>query len=299
MVHSLVSIASVLTCLASSPSPASANTPVRYRWNKGETSRYRLVAKLNGSIPIIGNADPVDLEAVLTIVYRVKPIDVKETGEAAVDFRVETAEAEVLGLPLSIPMEDARKMLDRTVTFAATGEVLSIKEGPPSPFTLTVPGLDPQRLFSLICPIVFPDRPVQPGDEWDFPGRLVGSPEAPARFTARVQPTPKDTPSGGPEVRIAETFTMNIDQKLTDDKKPVTNGATPARSRTGTVTGKGVMVLDPEGGSLLRGQITIEAAIVERILGPVQPDERAETPSKVKAVVNIRPIPPTRGKPAG
>lgn len=312
MVHKCLCAAVALCCLASSGVGAPDRAMV-YRWSPGKTTRYRLIADLSGSMPIMGSAEPVDLEAVLTVIYRVTPRKVEKDGAAVVEFRVESAEAEVVGIPLSVPMEDARKTLDRTVTFAPTGEVTHVEAGPPLPFALTIPGVDPQRLYTLVCPVVFPSRPVAVGDAWDYRSELLGSEGAPAKFRATVVRPPTAAAQRAGELRIAEEFTMDVNQTLDADRKAVPTAGTlsepapePAeakpvgaasRTRKGTINGAGVMVFDPVGGSLLRGHLTIQATITEKALGEPAPDEVAEVISRVKAVVRIAPIQKPAQKP--
>jgi len=306
----IVAAAAVIASLAG-PASGRQSAPMAYRWEAGKASRLKLVANLSGALPILGNVEPVELDAVLTIVYRATPLGPIKAEVAApagaapsgppptrVEFRVETAEAEVAGIPLSVPMEDARKVLDRTVTFARSGEVVRVEGGSPLPFALTIPGVDPQRLYTLLCPVVFPAHPVAVGDSWDFRSELLGSEGAPARFKGAVLAPAAGSIAPPKELRVGEEFTMDVDQRLDKDKKPVEAGVEAHRSRTGAIKGAGVMVFEPSAGRLLRGHLTIQAQITEKVLGEPAPDEPAETVSRVKAVVRITSTPATasRGK---
>ncbi len=264
---------------------------MQYRWIPGKTTRLVLRADLSGSMPLLQSTEPVDLEAKLMVVYQVKVLELKPDGQAVVQFRVESADADVAGIPISVPMEDAHKVLDRTVTFAPTGAVIATEAGPPLPFTLSIPGVDPQRLYALVCPVVFPDRGVKVGDTWEYRSELLGTEGAPAQFRARVLRLPSTKPREARELRVAEEFTMEVDQKLDADKKPPEDGGKVARTRKGNIQGSGVMVFDPKAGSLLRGQMTLQANITETIVGETPTDEPAETTSKVKAVLRIEPAP--------
>jgi len=288
--------------------PVEAQT-ITYQWAIGQPSRYQIKADLSGSLPIMNNVGPIDLEASIEMVYKVTPRSVDGDGIAAVDFRVEKAEAELAKIPLPVPFEDAQKVLNRSVVFHKTGAVKSVAEAPPLPFGVSIPGVDPQRLYTLICPIVFPDRPIKQGDTWDYKSELLGTEEAPARFTATVLES--DKPSGQARARTAEMplrvreeFSMDVDQKLNADKKPLAEGETLRKTRVGRITGSGVMAFSAQRGKLLRGYLTILAKITERYVGEPPPDEPAETVTNVKAVVHISPVvrkgadaPPRRNRP--
>jgi len=246
-------------------STVAAGTPMRYRWQVNKPVYLRLTAKLTGSLPIMQNPEPVDLEGVLRVTYIATPRRTDSDGNTVIRFEVSEADAEVLGIPVSVPMEDAHKVLDRVVTFAPTGEVVRVEKAPPLPFALSIPGVDPQRLYSLLCPIVFPVELVSAGDEWDYNSMLLG------------------------KLRMAQEFTMEVNQLLGEDKKPVAQGKEPMLSRNGTIQGNGIMVFDPAAGKLLRGHLTIQANITEKVLQPTATDGPVETVSKVKAVLQIQP----------
>jgi hypothetical protein len=269
-----------------------------YQWKTGQVVRYKLTAVLTGSLPIMQNVEPIDLDGSITIVYKVIPKTVDRSGNAALDFRIELAEAELAKIPLPVPFEDAQKVLNRSVTFARSGEVVSVKAGPPLPFAVSIPGVDPQRLYTLVCPIVFPDRPVKPGDTWEYRSELLGTEGAPAQFRATVLESPltdadlKSVRIREPALRVQQDFSMAVDQRLNADKKPVAEGEPVRKTRSGTITGSGVMAFSPKQGRLLQGHLTIQANITERFVGEPDPDQPAETVTNVKAVVRVMPVPP-------
>ncbi|MBM3495577.1 MAG: hypothetical protein FJX72_14835 [Armatimonadetes bacterium] len=263
-----------------------------YRWSPRQVTKYRVAADLSGSLPIMQSVEPIELDATLDLVYKVIVRSVDATGAASVDFRVQSAEAELARIPLPVPFEDAQRVLDRSVTFAPTGEVRAVKAAGPLPFALSIPGVDPQRLYTLVCPIVFPERPVKRGDTWEYRSELLGTEGQPARFTATViEPDPVKPGSRSERaLRVRQDFTMNVDQRLAADKKPVESDGAAHATRTGTIKGSGVMAFSPDRGKLLRGHLTIQADITERIVGEPAAGETPETISKVKAVVRITPV---------
>lgn len=300
--RTFVIIASLMVALCASAErlPQAGPRRMAYRWTSGEAARYRLTADLSGSLPIMQSVEPIDLEATLELIYKVLPRSVEPQGGATLDFRIEKAEAELARIPLPVPFEDAQKVLNRTVVFDSTGAVKEIKAAEPLPFAVTIPGVDPQRLFTLIYPIVFPDRPIKPGDTWQYQSELLGSEGTPASFTATVLESEPVKATGSrkvagnaePPLRVRQEFTMAVDQRLNADKKPAADGEAVRRTRTGKITGVGVMAFSPARGKLIRGHVTIQADILERVVGEPEPDEAPEVASKVKAVVQIAPVPP-------
>lgn len=263
--------------------------PMQYRWQVGTSVRLGLTAKITGSMPILQNPEPVDLDGVLRIGYIARPEKTDGQGRTVVRFRVETAEAELLGIPISVPMEDAHKVLDRVVTFDQRGQVVRVENAQPLPFTLSIPGVDPQRLYTLVCPIVFPETPVKPGDTWDYSSELLGAEGAPARFTAKVLSLTRPAPNKPQELRVGEEFSMDVDQSLGEDRKPAAGDTPVALTRKGTIRGTGVMVFDPSAGRLLRGHLTIQADITETTVVPSATEGHSESVSRIKAVLQIRP----------
>jgi hypothetical protein len=280
--------ASVALCLLSSVAIAQ-DKPVQYRWTTGKTQKMALTAKLNGSLPLMPNTEPVDLEATLRVIYNVAVKSVEPDGRAVIQFTVDSADADVVGIPVSIPMEDAHKVLDRVATFAPTGAVLATEPAPPLPFTLSIPGVDPQRLYALMFPVVFPETPLKVGDAWEYSSELLGSEGSPAVFRAKVLQMPTGTKGKARELRLAEELNMDVDQNLNAQKKPVQNGEPVAMTRKGNIKGAGIMVFDPEAGTLLRGHLTLQAAITEKALEETTSGQVSETTSKVKAVLQIQP----------
>ncbi|MCC6730329.1 MAG: hypothetical protein IT208_13410 [Chthonomonadales bacterium] len=279
---------------------APAPAPFAYRWSPGSVLRYRLVASIKGHLPLFGSPDPVDLEAVVRVVYRAVPLRRGADGHMEVTFKAESAEAEVATIPISIPPEDIDRILNQTVTLASTGEVKSVRGGAPLPFGLSVPGVDPQRLYTLLVPIVFPTEPVRPGDSWQFDSELLGGEGAPATFRATVlSPERGKAPGAGARApRVREQFRMEVDQRLDVDRRPVAQDADPYRKRTGRIEGDGVFVFDRALGRLHTGRIRITADLLENLIGaPRTPEEPREVASRIDATVTVQLLPPAKARP--
>lgn len=266
-----------------------------YRWSPDKPLTYKITANIKGSLPILDSPEPVDLKAVLTLVYSATPRAVLKDGSASVEFRVVSADAEIADIPFPIPLEEAQKVLDQKVTIEKTGEVKKVQGGEPLPFSLSIPGVDPKRLYTMLFPIVFPNSPVRPGDTWSYKSELLGeegSPQFSATLLPASAPPPDrragDRPDAGAALRLRQNFSMNVDQKLDEEKKPVQSGAEAYRTRKGRIQGSGTYTFHRARGIITSGEVNVSADIVEDLLGePKTPEEPKKVVSKVNAKVTI------------
>jgi hypothetical protein len=267
-----------------------------YRWTPDKPLTYKITANIKGSLPILDSPEPVDLKAVLTLVYRATPRAVLKDGSASVEFRVVSADAEIADIPFPIPLEEAQKVLDQTVTIGKTGEVKKVQGGEPLPFSLSIPGVDPKRLYTMLFPIVFPNSPVRPGETWSYKSELLGAEGSPM-FAATLLPA-SDASSGdrrsrdksetGEATRLRQNFSMNVDQKLDEEKKPVQNGGETYLTRKGRIEGSGTYRFHRTRGIITSGEVNVSADIVEDLVGtPKTPEEPKKVVSKVNAKVTI------------
>jgi hypothetical protein len=308
---SALAFAPILLSLVSYASPVPADRTVadtispvvlRYRLNPGEMLRYRLTANVHGSVPILDSPEPTELNAVVRIVYIATPKTKLSDGTSDVDFKVETAELEVEKIPFPIPDDQAREILNQTISMAQTGEVKRVQQGKPLPFGVSIPGVDPKRLYALLFPIVFQERAVRPGDKWSYKSELLGGQGASPEFTATLLPagsTTKQRIAGGTKAsapgvspastRLQEDFQMGVDQKLDKDKKPLKEGDTLRYTRQGRIEGSGVFNFDRAKGRVQNGTVTIRANVKEDLVGaPDREDQPKQMVSKVDATVTVQ-----------
>jgi hypothetical protein len=309
-----------LLTLGALPHPAAPGVQARlltYRWTAAQPLRYSLVAHLTGAIPLFDNPEPVQIDGVLTIIYKATPTAVRPDGSAEMTLRVETAEAEMAGIPLPVPEEDAHKVLDQVVQFAKSGAVVSVKPGPPLPFAVSIPGVDPKRLYCLLFPVVFPDRAVAPGDQWPYTSELLGGQGSQASFSGEVvadkyRPTvsypasdelkaelpkrlalPTEITAKAP-VYLKSIFSMDVKQSLDAKKKPTTDPDAVRKTRTGTIRGDGGYTFDKARGLVTSGLLILSAEITEKTLGePATPDTPTEMKSAVQAAIHVHLLPPS------
>lgn len=282
--------------------PAAAPVLLRYQLKPGESLRYRLTADIHGSVPILDSPEPTELNAVVRIVYVATPKTRLADGTSDIEFKVETAELEIEKIPFPIPDEQAQQILNQTISMARTGEVKKVRGGAALPFGVSIPGVDPKRLYALLFPVVFQEGPVRPGDRWSFRSELLGGQGSVPTFTASLLPGPVSVAPAHKGSHIAsvfsaervaaqlfEQFQMGVDQKLDKDKKPAKEGDSVRFTRLGKIEGSGVFAFDRAKGRVEKGTVTIKATVNEDLVGaPDRPDQPKRMVTRVEAKVHIQ-----------
>lgn len=258
----------------------SAPQPLVYRFKPGKPLKYKLTADIKGSVPILDNPTPVDIEATLTLTYIATPKTMLADGTSDIAVKVENVEAELLKIPIDLDIDKIRKSLNQTITLSKGGVVKKVTGGGPLPFSVSVPGIDPRRLYTLIFPVVFQQKPVKAGDSWAFKSGLISDEAGSSKFTATLMPVEDKLHP------IKEEFTLAIDQKLDKEKKPAT--ADIYKTRKGTIEGSGVLNFDPAAGYFKSGVINLKANIVDDLqVEPEKPEIPKHTETKVNAKVTM------------
>jgi hypothetical protein len=302
----LLVILSATACLrstfaASPPAAPVAPQVLAYRLQPGEPLRYKLDAAIKGSVPILDSPEPMDLTARITMTYTATPKTRLADGSVDVEFAVDEVELEVAKIPFPVPEDQARDILNQTITLATTGEVLRTQETKPLPFGVSIPGVDPKRLYALLFPIVFQSKAVKQGESWRFKSELLGGEGAKPVFTATLLPSENGKSGAKPsksspvpvtlaagELRLKEQFSMAVDQKVTADKEQALNPEEVHRTRKGNIEGSGEFAFDQARGRVTRGTVNISANIRDELVGmPEKPDEPKLLVSKVQAKVTV------------
>jgi hypothetical protein len=301
----VAALAALLTPSGGDPSPRSASILLAYRLNPGESLRYKLSADIQGSVPLLDPSGPSELHASIAVTYIAMPKTRLADGTMDVDFKVEKAELTIEKIPFPIPDEQAQQVLNQTVTLASTGEVKHVAGCAPAPFSISVPGVDPKRLYALVFPVVFQARPVRAGDSWRYKSELLGGPGSNPTFTATLLPAdPGATAAARPAHRkhadppdgsgttatsvLREDFVMPVDQKVDADHKPVTDDSKAHRARHGRISGTGTFAFDRTAGRMTHGTVDIKADVQDDLLAKPEPaDEPKQLVSKIDAKVRI------------
>lgn len=281
--------------------PDHAPVKLAYRLTPGKPLNYKLVANIKAHAPILDNPEPSDIEGSLTIVYNATPKTLLADGTSDLDLKVSSAQL-FLGtgkdkFEFPIPFETVEKMLNQTVTITKLGEITKTTGGGEAPFSVSIPGIDPTKLYAMMFPVVFKPAPVKAGDSWDFKNGFLGGQSAKPSFSVTVLPTDASAAS---LTRLDEKFSLPVDMKLDKEKKPIKPTEQPYRTRKGSITGTGKLDFDNTAGRLKKGSFKIQADVVEKLVGePTMPDEPKEITTKVNVDVNVDLIPPPAAGSAG
>jgi hypothetical protein len=273
------------------PSPTrKAPMKLTYGFKVDKSLRYRFTADIKGKLPLFDNPEPIAADATLKLLYVAKPKAVLDDGQADVELVVEEAEMELSKIPLPIGVEQVQDFLNQTVTLAKTGKVLKIAGGTQTPFSVSIPGIEPKRLYALMFPFVFPDKEVQAGDKWEFKGELVSEQGAKANFTATVLP---QADASVATIPIKQEFTLPVSQSLNEKKQQIEKGQKAYFSRAGSISGSGVFQFDPAKGQFVSGEMTLKANITQTRLAklpkkPVEPGLPAPAEDPLKVVTTVQ-----------
>ena len=260
-----------------------------YQMVPGQAQRYHLKSDIKASVPVFDSPTPIALEALIEVVYIAKPKTQLADGTADVDLEIDSASLMIGApgvdkIPFPIELDQVREILNQQVTITKLGEVKKTKGGGDLPFGVSIPGVDPKRLYALLFPVVFRAAPVKAGDTWKFTSELLGGPGAQPSFTATVLPPD----NGSPAVKIKETFDMKVNQALDEKKRPVADGKSVHRRKQGAIQGTGTLSFDPSLGLFTKSVVDIKANINDTLVGkPTSMDEPKQILSKVDAKVTV------------
>ncbi|MEP6754640.1 MAG: hypothetical protein ABJA67_03990 [Chthonomonadales bacterium] len=270
-----------------------------YTLTPGETLRYSIKADIAGSLPILDSPTPIDLTASIKMVYLATPRTRLADGTSDVDFKIEpgSVEVELAKIPFPVPEDQANSILNQVITLSKLGQVIKTQNTKPLPFGVSIPGVDPKRLFALLYPVVFAQRAVKPGESWTFKSELLGSEGVKQVFHAKILPlgsAPMLPKGKKPAIavpgidRIGEDFEMAVNQNLTSDKKEATTTAETYKTRIGKINGIGEFQFDGAKGHIKGGTVNISVNIKETLTGkPLTEDEPKEAITKLNAKITV------------
>ncbi len=273
-----------------------------YKLRPGETLKYRLQADIVASMPLLDSKEPVDLTATVKMIYLATPKTLLKDGSSDIDFTIEpgSAEIEVAKIPFPVTDDQAKEILNQSVTMTRFGEVKGNTTLKPLPFVDSIPGVDPRRLFALMFPVVFPGKQIAPGSSWTFKSELLGSSVSVPKFTAIYLPLgsekvidfknkkPRVVLSQNTTNNLTTVFEMAINQQLNSDKKTAKPDEAVYKHRIGNIKGSGEFNMDVAAGHIVSGMVKISALLTDTLVGkPLTDDEPKELVSKVEATIKV------------
>lgn len=296
--------------------PALPAVRLAYNLKPGDTFRYRITGIFHGNFPPFaqpGNP-PANLKAVLEYIATVKKQDDKG---AEIFFEVDVADLSLLEkepgpdgkidpedeIPFPIPVSQAQKTLNVTALIRPDGSVANVTNSDNAPIRAEL-GIDLRKLFLLILPVTFPDKPLQVNDEWTHNDGVLGQKAGKITYHNRlleVAPAAKNL-----TFRVQHAAESQIADKKDKDGKLIEDAANAVESTTGKATVNGTLLFqtptapaapnaaDKRIGRLQKGQLTLNANLVHIAPNPEKPEEKLTSNIEVKARLTVQAIPQRR-----
>jgi hypothetical protein len=288
--------------------PALGGVRFAYRLRPGDTFRYHVVAVFSGHIPPFAQpgAKPVHIRTDMVYAATVRK---QVVNGAEVAISVEKADVSLLArdvgpeekldpdsvVPWPMPLSQVQGSLNVVAVIRPDGTVTSVRGGDAK----LSAGFELRKLFLLLLPVTFPDRPVHSADSWRSGDGVLGHSPGRTRYTNRITGL-RAAPNG---------FTLDVAQNAgshildTEDKnnKPT---AIPGDVVT-TTTGKATLVESlhfvarvgaAEGaraaGLLDSGHMTMTVNVVRKrsTPNPENPQEPLEVPIDVRASLVVKAL---------
>ena len=281
-----------------------------YTLNKGDAFRYRVTGLFNGHFPPFAQpgSPPINLKVVIEYAGKVNKVDDKgaevvfevDKGdlyllekEPGADGKVDPADE----TPFPIPLSTVQKSLNVTATIRPDGSVAAINSAEAAPVQINL-GIDLRKLFLLIMPVTFSEKPVKVNESWAFTDGLLGQGEGKITYSGKLESV--KPASSGVTSNFAISAVSKINEKKTKEGKPTEKTEEAAESSVGEATLKGTMtfVAAPKSnvysGRLKEGKLTLTAKIARTAPNPEKPEEKQTTPSDVTARLTVQEIPTKR-----
>lgn len=274
-----------------------------YQFKPGESHHYAIMGLFTGHIPPFAHpgSPPITIKADLGYLATVKKVDDKG---AQIEFVVDTAEVNLLEkepgpdgkidpdseTPFPIPLSEVQNMFNVTATLRSDGSVAGISKENTTPLKVNL-GVDLHKLFLLMTPVIFPDRPVSVNDEWTYDDGVLGHNPGKTTYKSRlltVSPEAKNL-----VFRIQQDAQSVVDTKMDKSGNPTDK---PDQA-TGTLTGKvdvngtvkfvtpsqqkpprGSGAADNRAGRLAEGQLTMNAVLKRTRTAPPDPEHPEDQP---------------------
>jgi hypothetical protein len=296
------------------PQPTAAL--LSYDLKPGSSHRYHITAFFSGHFPPFSQpgGQPINLRTRLTYIANVKKVDAKG---AQVAFVVDAADISLLEkdpgpggkvnpddeAPWPIPLQEVQQALNVTAILRPDGSIASIEGGNAPPVKIDI-GFDLRKLFLLMMPVTFPDKPVRVNEPWTFADGLLGNKPGKVTYTGRLEaidPTAK---------RLLFHIHQNGQAAIEDSRdkagKVAANPADAVDTTTGKVTVEGdLLFVAPTGdpaaaalangaarglGRLQTGHLVMSALLTRKRAAPdpEHPEEPQESQIDVHARLSVQ-----------
>lgn len=272
-----------------------------YRLQPGDASHYKITALFSGHIPPFSQTGgpPINLRVTLAYTLSVK----KQNADGAeVAFTVDEGDVTLLEkepgpdgksdpadeTPLPLPLSQIQNALNVSAILRPDGSVAKVIGGTEVPVKIDL-GFDLRKLFLLMLPVTFPNKPVSLNDTWNFDDGVLGHKPGKVTYTARlltITPEAKRLAYG-----IGQNAEALIEDRRDKDGKPTDKPETAVDSTTGKVTVTGSLKFvapaikaADHAGHLAEGRLVLNALLTRKRTqpDPEHPEDPLETQTDIR-----------------
>ncbi len=273
----------------------------QYGLQVGKTYRYRLLGAFNGHIPPFAqpNSPPIHIRVELEYGAQVQKQSEKGTEVA---FNVEKADLYLLekepdenGKPpkgseellFPIPLQQVQDALNVTATLSPTGQVIAVNGGDANSVKVNF-GFELRKLFMLMLPIAFPQKPVKLNAPWSFEDGLLGKNAGKTDYVAILKGLT------GTSALIDLKSTSKVEEALNKDQKPAKDASdtvetvTGSASLIGQVNFAGATVANKLTGRLKTARLKLAIDVTRKriVPDPSKPEEPLE--NRIDVLANLK-----------
>ncbi len=221
-------------------------TVLTYRFKTGETHRYKIKAFFDGHFPPFAQPGSLPIHLMAEIVY-VSKIGKQTAKGTEVSFNVDSADLSLLTheakldekispddqTPFPIALPDVQKALDTKAVIRPDGSIASVVSGNGNVVRVNI-GFDLRKLFLLVMPITFPQKPIQPGATWPAQEGVLGTKPGSIQYTNNLV---KIVPGiEGYDYNITQDASSKIDDTLDEQDNSTTKADAIFSTLKGDVT---------------------------------------------------------------
>jgi hypothetical protein len=282
--------------------------PMRFRYDliPGKAHRYRVFAHFHGLTPPF--IEPVTLRIQFDYLATVKKQDDKG---AQIEFTVDKADLVLLArdpgpegkvspdeeTPFPLPLSQVQSALNITATLRPDGTLVALSGGDSNSSRIQL-GLELRKLFLLVMPVVFPDRPVKLNDEWAFDEGILG--KSPGRVTYKGKLV--QLPNSKQNAFVFEQQSRSkMDEKKDKAGKITEKAEDVVETTSGEVTFGGTLnfvsssatrASGQQAGRLKEGRMLLNAQVLRKrtIPDPDRPEDPLETKIDLKGWLRVQQV---------
>jgi hypothetical protein len=268
-------------------SGAAAGTALTYRFQPGETHRYKIKAFFDGHFPPFAQPGSLPIHLMAELVYVTK-VNKQTPAGTEVTFSVDSADITLLThevtvdekidandqTPFPVALADVQQSLNTTAVIRPDGSVASVANGVGNPVRVNI-GFDLRKLFLLVMPITFPKKPVHAGDSWPAQEGVLGVKPGSTSYTNNLVSI---LPNGnGTDYSLSQDASSRIDDTLDEAGNSTNNADKIFSTLKGDVTLDGKVTFTTPAnsrvGQMVRGMLHMQVNLQRKVTKKDAPKE--------------------------